>query len=398
MKLSKFHELTTSPQSLPPTDLMNVVSSEIPPRVIYLTDLVPSGRFGSLEEQTLNLAKEFAARGSLFFPVFGGPPAQTVVEQYAKNNLEIAGLNLHELSYSTLSKLMSLIRQHRIQIAHWNFYSPINPYVALLSVLAPRLKHVVTDHTSRTLPLPPPPSGIKRSLKKLFFKRYSQVLCISDFVVDCLVRDGTWSNLIRVTHFINTERFKPNSEERAKGRIEHKLEDKFLVLYVGQLIKEKGVELALRALPLVEERVILWLVGSGDQRDRLENLARELGVEHRVKFWGGQDNVEPFMKVADCFVCPSVWGEATGLVNLEALASQLPVIASEIGGIPEFVENERTGLLFPPGDYEALAHQINRLVTDPELHRRLSEAARKAAVEQFSIERRLPEYVRNYSA
>jgi len=140
------------------------------------------------------------------------------------------------------------------------------------------------------------------------------------------------------------------------------------------------------------------LVGSGDQRSYLEGLAKELGIEHRVRFWGPQDNVEPFMKVADCFVCPSIWGEATGLVNLEALASELPVVASEIGGIPEFVENGRTGLLFPPGDHETLASQISRLVADPELHRKLSKAARVAAVEQFSIERRLPEYVRQYSS
>ena len=380
------------------SDYMQSVSPNTPPRVIYLTDLVPSGRFGSLEEQTLNLAKEFASRGSLFLPVFGGPPAHSVVEQYAKYNLEIAGLNLHELSFHTLRALLRLIRSHRISIVHWNFYSPINPYVALLSVLAPGLKHVVTDHTSRTLPLPLPPTGIKRLLKKTFFRRYGQVLCISDFVVDCLVKDGTWSNLVRCTHFINTERFKPDADLRAKGRKEHQVEDKFLVLYVGQLIKEKGVDSALRALSLLDEKVVLWLVGSGDQRSYLEGLAKELGIEHRVRFWGPQDNVEPFMKVADCFVCPSIWGEATGLVNLEALASELPVVASEIGGIPEFVENGRTGLLFPPGDHETLARQISRLVADPELHRKLSKAARVAAVEQFSIERRLPEYVRQYSS
>jgi glycosyltransferase involved in cell wall biosynthesis len=372
------------------------VEGKVPPRVIYLTDLTPTGKFGSLEEQTLNLAKEFAKRGSLFLPVFGGPPAQSVIGQYSAEHLPVEGLNLHQVNAATFFRLLGLIRRNRIAVVHWNFYSPSTPYVLLLTLFAPTVTHVITDHTSRVLPLEEPSRGVKRFLKRIFFRRYKKVFCISDFVQDCLKLDGTWSNLVRCTHFINTERFKPNPVTRAEMRAQFGADQRFVVLFVGQLIRWKGVDVALRALAELPQPIDFWIVGDGEERHRLENLSNELSLGSRVRFWGSQNNVEPYMQSADCLVCPSLWGEATGLVNLEALACGLPVVASAIGGIPEFVENNETGLLFVPGDHVMLSEQIRRLYMDTDLYQRLSKAARREAAAQFSIERRLPEYVTAY--
>ena len=70
--------------------------------------------------------------------------------------------------------------------------------------------------------------------------------------------------------------------------------------------------------------------------------------------------MEPLLQAADCAVCPSIWSEAAGLVNLEAQACGLPVIARRIGGIPELVEDGRTGFLFTPGDHRELAERLRR--------------------------------------
>ncbi len=364
--------------------------------MLYLTDLFPSDKFGSMEEQIFELARAFHDDGGLLLPVFGGRPEPKVTERYSAAGLMVDGLDLHNFHASSLVHLLALIRKNKIGIVHWNFYSPINPYVWLLTVLAPQVAHVRTDHTSRTLPLGTPTRGAKRFLKSLLFRRYSKVLCISDFVVHCLEHQGSWSNISRCTYFINTNRFQPRADVRQQVRKRFEADEKFIVLLVANLIKEKGGDVAIRALAELPESMELWIVGDGRDQPRLVDLCDELSISHRVRFLGNQRNVEPFMQAADCLVCPSTWGEATGLVNLEALACGLPVVASAIGGIPEFVTDERTGLLFAPANHRELAEKLRRLYEDPELARRLSRHARLDAVEKFSIERRIPEYVHAY--
>jgi glycosyltransferase involved in cell wall biosynthesis len=365
-------------------------------RVLYLTDLEPTGKFGSMEEQIFTLTQAFRDRGGLFLPVFGGELSEAVVERYRAEGLPVAGLNLHSFSTRKLSKLLALVRDNRITAVHWNFYSPINPFVWLLSILRPGLSHYLTDHTSRQLPLSAPPSGIKKLIKKVLFHRYKQVWCISDFVVQCLEHTGTWSNLNRCTYFVNTDRFKPDASARAEMRERFGARDKFVVLFVAHVIKAKGGDIAVNSMSQVPDSVQLWFVGDGPDLESIKTLAKDLDLGDRVQFLGRQSHVEPFMQAADCFICPSLWGEATGLVNLEAQASGVPVIASKIGGIPEFVVHEKTGFLFTPGDGVALGKYIRELAEDPELHARFCADARKHAVERYSIQARLDEYVRAY--
>jgi glycosyltransferase involved in cell wall biosynthesis len=91
-----------------------------------------------------------------------------------------------------------------------------------------------------------------------------------------------------------------------------------------------------------------------------------------------------------------LWAEAAGFVNIEALGTGLPVLASRIGGIPEYVDDGKNGILFSPGDHQALAGHLRRLHDSPEECRRLGDAARAAAVEQFSVGSKLNEHLDHY--
>jgi glycosyltransferase involved in cell wall biosynthesis len=102
------------------------------------------------------------------------------------------------------------------------------------------------------------------------------------------------------------------------------------------------------------------------------------------------------MQAADCLVCPTVWDEAAGLVILEALACGLPAIASAVGGIPEVVEDSKTGFLFAPGDDGELADRIRRLASDPGSYRQMGLAARAIVIERFSTQKRLEAYLDLY--
>jgi glycosyltransferase involved in cell wall biosynthesis len=366
-------------------------------RVLYAIVLNPTQKFGSLEEQILTLARAFRDRQGLLLPLFITPARAEGAVAFREAGVEIACLDLERFRPGTFWRLFRLVRRHRIEVIHWGLSSPLlNGYVWLLSLLAPRVRHFFTDHNSRLLPLPGPTNRVVRLAKRLLLKRYARVLGVSRFVEECLARQGCWSNLSCCLHFINAERFRPDEETRAAVRARLGAEGKFVLVSVCFLIKAKGVDVAVRALTELPADVVLWVVGAGDEAGPLQELSRRLGLEERVRFLGPQPRVEPFLQAADCFVCPSLWAEAAGLVNLEAQACGLPVLASRIGGIPEYVAEGETGLLFPPGEHGRLAEAVRRLHGDPELRRRLAQAARARVEAHFSAEALLPAYLDLY--
>ena len=104
------------------------------------------------------------------------------------------------------------------------------------------------------------------------------------------------------------------------------------------------------------------------------------------RFLGLRTDLNSVLRDADIFVHPAVWQEAFGLVIAEAMATGCPVVASQIGAVPELVVDGVTGLLVPPGDSDAIAGALERLAMDPELRNRLGEAARKRAERMFDLE------------
>ena len=165
---------------------------------------------------------------------------------------------------------------------------------------------------------------------------------------------------------------------------------------MAKLIIEKGVHIAIKALESLPDTVALWIAGEGDEKERLQALSKQLSLEGRVKFLGHQKNVEAYMQSADCLICPSTWGEAVGLVNLEGLSCGLPVIASAVGGIPEFIRDGTNGFLVQPNDTKQLAEKIAYLHDNREVHHNFSQQARKIAIDQFSPEARIEEYLDHY--
>lgn len=369
-------------------------------RVLFVLALDPSGKFGSLEEQTLTLARAFRERRGLFLPVFLRPLDPESAAQYASEGLPVEALDLSRFRLATLRRLLHLVRQNRIEVVHWNFYHPlVNGYLWTLSALTPRIEHYFTDHISR------PARGPGRDgrgdptwiLKWPLACRYRKILCVSDYVLAQL-QVMHWPNLQRIPHFVNTERFRPNPNVRRGVREALGVGDEFVALIVASLIKDKGVDVALRALAEMPRNVVLWIVGAGPEHSHLQALAQDLELGPRVRFLGPRRYVEPLMQASDCVICPSVWAEAAGLVNLEALACGLPVMASRIGGIPEFVEDGRTGFLFTPGDHKELADQLHRLMINGQVHQRMSQEAQSVAVERFSIPSQIRHHLALYQA
>lgn len=138
----------------------------------------------------------------------------------------------------------------------------------------------------------------------------------------------------------------------------------------------------------------LLLIGDGPDRVPAEHLARKLGVFEDVRFLGKQDPVEEILSIADVFLMPS-GSETFGLAALEAMACEVPVVSSDIGGLPELNVDGVTGFLCPLGDVDALTDRTRRLLMDEVLHARMAKAARERAMD-FDLQRIIPKYESYY--
>ena len=157
---------------------------------------------------------------------------------------------------------------------------------------------------------------------------------------------------------------------------------------VSALRWEKGLQHVIEAAALLSGRlpgVRLAIVGEGAERERLEALIADRGVADRVRVFGFAGRPEPHLLALDGFLLPSDSFEALPIGLLEAMAAGLPAIASSVGGVPEAVSDDETGILVPPGDDRALAEAIERLAGDEELRREMGAAARVRAEAGFSL-------------
>jgi N-acetyl-alpha-D-glucosaminyl L-malate synthase BshA len=135
----------------------------------------------------------------------------------------------------------------------------------------------------------------------------------------------------------------------------------------------------------------LLLVGDGPDLGAALDLARSLGVAGHVESLGEQDQILPLLSISDLFLLPSAQ-ESFGLAALEAMACQVPVVASRVGGLHEVIDHGVTGFLHEPADLDGMARSSVALLTDPELHARVAAAGRRTVCERFSSDLVVPQY------
>ncbi len=159
------------------------------------------------------------------------------------------------------------------------------------------------------------------------------------------------------------------------------------VLYAGRLVGAKGVGVLLRAMRGLDAELVVC--GDGHDAARMQALARRLGIAEKVSFRGWLPPAELARELAAAAVVavPSLWPEPFGLVGLEAFGAGTPVVASATGGIPEWLHDGIDGIAVPPGDADALAAALGRLLDDAGLRARLGEAGRQLVAARFTPER-----------
>ena len=191
-----------------------------------------------------------------------------------------------------------------------------------------------------------------------------------------------------VPNGIDADAFAPG--DRKTARAEVGLPDGMVFVVLGRLYPGKGVDVAIRALAQVDADASLVVVGDGESRGELEELARDVEAGERVRFVGVQprERMPAYLRGADALVFPTLLPEAAPLTPLQAMAAGVPVLASRLGAIPELLDRPGVnGLLVQAGDVAQLARGMEALARDPSLRGRLGAAGRERVLAEYTLGR-----------
>jgi len=289
-------------------------------------------------------------------------------------------------------RLIRGIRKSRIDLLHThNFYTWL--YGAIARLFVPRCRHLHTQHSYVVRQ-----GGMGWPLRYLL-GRTDIIVSVSNEVRARLqhlgIPDRSPDGHV-VHNGIDTHVFTPSSRQR---RLSGKHGAKLVrLICVGRLVPIKNHELLLRGIQKINRSLPyeLVIVGDGPLRSRLESLARDLGLGGKVHFFGERKGVGGLLQESDIFVLSSK-SEGLSIAILEAMATGLPVVATDVGGNPSLVREAETGFLVQ-GKPEELAQALQRLISDPLLRRKYGMAGRRRVEEMFSVKRMAEKYRALYTS
>jgi glycosyltransferase involved in cell wall biosynthesis len=237
-----------------------------------------------------------------------------------------------------------------------------------------------------------------RPILKWTLRNASALTAISDDCIEHALRAGAQRDHIRlIMNGADLRRFSP----LPAGETPHPFGPK-MVFACRQLFPRKGIRFLISAVAALRSRhpdIQLVIAGDGFERPELEKQAAELGIGAVTKFlgWTANADLPQYFRACAVSVIPSL-EEGFGIPAAEAAGCEVPVVASDAGGLPEVVENNVTGLVVPKGDAPALAAAMDKLLSDPVLSRRMGKAGRERALARFDWSRSAEKFVELYES
>lgn len=282
----------------------------------------------------------------------------SVLELGLQNKLDLRGL----------AKYVRLFRQERFDVIHGH-YSPDFVVPAYAARLTKQPLLVMTRHLA---------TSWSRPKARLYSKLWHRIIPVSHAVERRLREAGISANQMMVAKAGMPEPFLRSTAQETRLTLGIGPKD-FVVGSFSRLSPEKGVDVFVRALGL-SKGTVGCVFGDGSQRQELEDLARG----KPIRFFGQIPDVSDAMKAMDAVVIPSLWEEPFPFSALEAMALGRPLLASDIGGLPEMIDGQN-GWLFKTGSAEILAEKISLLATDPQLRTRLGAHGRARFEREFTV-------------
>lgn len=277
-------------------------------------------------------------------------------------------------------QLKKIFKKEKPDLMHIHLWNPGACRYAYGAVDKKQTRVLATEHD------PFPLSGLKNSVKKSCLKKTDFEIAVSDANRKMLLElyPQLKNKIVTVHNGIDLEEFrKPlihfvNQQKlHIRNRIFNADADDFVIISVAALHERKGLNYLIEAFAKVaekKEKVKLVIVGEGPERKKIEKLIKNLKLDDKVTLAGSQKEIALLLGASDLFVLASI-KEAFGLAILEAMDAGIPVIGSNVGGIPEIIENNKTGLLVEPKDVESLHEKILQLIDNQPLRQKLTYVA-----------------------
>ena len=357
--------------------------------------LISSGGYYGAENVVVSLSESLENRN--YRSVIGifhndGQRNEELIRQAARRGLGVQQILCRgRWDWQTVRAIREILERLNIDILHTHGYkADIYGYLASRKPKVPIVStcHLWTHDTAAV--------RCYDYLDSLFLRRFDAVVAVSETIAESLRHSGIRGSKIRVID----NGIELHSFTQAHATLADELSKKqnLVVGTVGRLVPQKGLEYYLRAASEVLQdfpNAIFQVIGSGTEREKLEQMTRDLGINQNFVFAGECSDMPAAYAAMDVFVLASI-DEGMPMVVLEALASKKPVVATRVGAVPSLVIHEKTGLLVAPKDVPALKQAILRLLNDAPLRSELGKNGEALVKRSYSREIMAQNYLQLY--
>ena len=313
------------------------------------------------------------------YPLFEYPPYDLALATRMAEVAEIYDLDLLHVHYAIPHSVSAMLARQMLASA----------------TFARHLPYVTTLHGTDITLVGQDPSYLP--VTRFSIEQSDGVTAISHYLSNRTVQEFAIKKPIEVIHnFVNCDLYKRPKDVSAERSLFAEPEEKILVhLSNFRPVKRIGdvIEIFQRVQKEIPSRLLM--IGDGPERPAAEWQAHRLGLMNRVSFLGKQDNVHEKLAIADLMLLPSQL-ESFGLAALEAMACEVPTIATNVGGVPEVIEDRKSGFLAPVGDVDLMARCAIEILSDDKRLREMGKLARFEAQSRFCSSKIIPEYEQFY--
>ncbi len=353
-------------------------------RILLATNDFPP-KIGGIQTYCYELAKNLALLGEEI--VVLAPGVEGDLEFDKRQNLKIVRVKKKISLYFAFFSILRRERIEKILVAHRANYARLASWANLLW----KIPYTIIVYGGEIL-LPTSSRSVQKN-----FKRAKRIIAISHFTKKKLIEIGIPEKKIVVIHpGVDPVKFNPRLDPSPIKK-KYNLEGKKVILTASRLAKHKGHQNVLKALPQVLKRVpnlVYLIIGEGEEEEALRKMVKDLKLEERVVFAGEiAEELPLYYAACDLFIMPSYEikergdAEGFGIVYLEANACGKPVIGGRSGGVTDAIIDGETGFLVDPLNINQIAEALIKLLTNPELARKLGRRGRERMEEEFSWKR-----------
>ncbi|MDX1974001.1 MAG: N-acetyl-alpha-D-glucosaminyl L-malate synthase BshA [Candidatus Sumerlaeia bacterium] len=329
---------------------------------------------------------------SMPFRLQHSPETNITFHEVPTMNYDVLNGNLYGIALA--SKIIQVVKDYHLEIVHVHYAVPhaISAFLAR-SALGKNeypFKVVTTLHGTDITLTGRAPSFFP--IVTYAINGSDAVTSVSQWLKDETIREFDIKRPIDViSNFVDVQQFRRGLNPCKRSYFAPNGES--VLLHISNFRPVKRIPDVIEVFNRVQKKqpAVLVMVGDGPEKEAAAEQARRLGLLNKIRFLGKQDDIEYFMSCADVFLFPSEY-ESFGLAALEAMSCELPVVASNGGGLKEVIHHGETGLLANVGDVEAMTDHALTLLNDTALARKIGRQARESVLQQYVPELIIPQY------